>query len=129
MKVLMSAFLLLALSGCVLDGLFGVIEKPDGTVDVDPQGGPAGTVGGVLTAFGGPAGLAGLAVSLVGNLYQSIRKRQYVAALVSTVEAVEAFSKTPEGAAVSEVLKTTLSNKHGHDNVGPIMKKVVEEAT
>lgn len=129
---------LVLMAGCPLDGLFGITEKPDGTVDADPKGGPVGTIGGVLTAFGGPAGLAGLAVSLVGNLYQSIRKRQYVAALVSTVTAVEAFTQTPEGkiladsklgTTVGKVLKTTLGNAHGHDNVGPIMTAVVAENT
>lgn len=129
MKILMSAFLLLVLTGCPLDGIFGVHVKPDGTVETDGKGGGVGVVGETLGGIPGPVGLAGMAVSLLANLYQSIRGRKYVAALVSTVEAVESFTHTPEGEAVGKALKTTLSNKHGHDNVGPIMKKVVEATT
>ena len=138
MKWLPLVVLVMVLTGCPMDGLFGVVEKPDGTVETDGTGGGVGAVGGMLTAVGGPVGLAGLAVSLIGNLYQSIRKRQYVAALVSTVTAVEAFTQTPEGKVIADsklgttvgkVLKTTLANAHGHDNVGPIMTAVVAENT
>jgi hypothetical protein len=129
MRYLLALSLLLMLTGCPLDVLFGVVEKPDGTVETDGTGGGVGFVGGALTAVGGPVGLAGLAVSLIGNLYQSIRKRQYVAALVSTVQAVEDFTKTSDGIAVATKIKTTLAQKHGHDNVGPLMNKVVEMAT
>lgn len=131
MRYLLGLCLVLVLTGCPLDGAFGVSVKPDGTVVTDPSGGPIGGAANLAKEVGGgtPVGWIGFGVALLVAAYQGVRKGQAVAALVSTIAGVEAFTKTPEGAPVSKVLKTTLANKHGHDNVGPLMEKLVEANT
>ena len=131
MRYLLGLCLVMMLTGCPLDGLFGVKENPDGTVEVDPKGGPAGVVATVAKEAGGgtPVGWVGFGLALIVAAYQGVRKGQAVAALVSTIAGVEVFIKTPEGAPVGKFLKTTLANKHSHDNVGPLMEKLVEANT
>jgi hypothetical protein len=118
------------LMGCPLDTFFGVAALPDGTVKTDPNS-PAHQIGQAVKdgGSGTPIGLAGAGFLALCNLYQAIRGRQVMKALAVTVQGVEEFAKSETGREVGAELKSRLGNMHSHENVGPLMSRVVKAVT
>jgi hypothetical protein len=130
-KLLPVVMALGCIAGCAyMDSFFGVKANPDGTVETKKDS-PAHQIGEAVKdgGSGTPVGLIGSGMLLLANLYQAVRGRQIAKALAVTVQGIEEFTTSDAGKAVAGTLKSTLSSAHSHENVGPLMSKVVKAVT
>ena len=103
MRYLPLAFFLLMM-GC---GAFGIATGPDGQPISDGKGGIVGAVAGTFWPW------LGTLIAGAAGTYVEVKRRNWKAATVKTVQAVEEFKATPEGSRVWDKLKNKLVEKHG----------------
>lgn len=98
------AVLALGLGGCgVLEPAFGIQTDPEtGEKSADGTGGIVGTGVGFVFPW------APTILGILTAAYASARAKQWKAAGMSTMQAIEAFKETPEGVAAWASLKTKL---------------------
>jgi hypothetical protein len=111
----------LFLTGCVVfDAIFGVKTNADGTTTATPGGG----IGGLAGLIPG-LGVVGTVIGAAGTIYQKLRAKQWTDAATSTVNAVEQFKSTPDGAKVWEKLKAQLEESHNAAKAKKMVDKIL----
>lgn len=101
--VFVSVYVLVFMVGC---GLFGIREDNDGKKTSDGTGGIFGTLLNYVIPGSGALVAAGAGV------YCDMKRRQWKSAATSSMQAIEQYKGTPDGAAVWDGLKKKLGESH-----------------